>query len=227
MKTDLEVQQDVMNELRWEPLLKAAEIGVAVKQGVVTLSGKVNSYNQKLAAEKAAKRVSEVRAVAEEIEVGMLTSLQRTDAEIAASILQTLKWHGEIEEDNIRVKVEGGVVSLEGQVEWGYQKQATEKAVELLTGVKRVYNYITIKPTLPSADIRDKISAALVRSATVDAEKISVEVTGNTATLRGAVRSFAEKEDAEKAAWSAPGISRVESLLSVESPSYVFDSDGN
>ncbi|RYF87971.1 MAG: BON domain-containing protein [Chitinophagaceae bacterium] len=227
MKTDLDVQRDVINELKWEPLLKAAGIGVAVKNGVVTLSGKVSSYAQKLAAEKAAKRVAEVKAVAEDIEVGLLSDSARTDTELAEAILQTLKWNCEIEEDKIKVKVEDGRVYLEGQVEWDYQKQVTERAIEHLTGVKKVYNYITIKPKVPAEDLKERIIASLIRSATVDSERVMVDVSGGTATLHGVVRSFAEKEDAEKAAWSAPGITTVESLLIIESPSYVFDSEDN
>lgn len=215
MKTDYEIQQDVMNQLKWDPFLKSSEIGVAVKDGIVTLSGHVDIYSKKIEAERAAKKVSGVRAVAEDIVVGMTPEFRKTDAEIAAAVLDALKWNSSVDEKQIRVKVEDGVVTLEGEVEWEYQRMSAKNAVIHLTGVKSVINTILLKTKATPKDIQQKITAAFHRAATVDAEKVVVEVNGNKAILRGSVRSFAEKDDAEEAAWSAPGISLVENNLTV------------
>lgn len=215
MKTDYEIQQDVMNQLKWDPFLKSSEIGVAVKDGIVTLSGHVDIYSKKIEAERAAKKVSGVRAVAEDIVVGMTPEFRKTDAEIAAAVLDALKWNSSVDEKQIRVKVEDGVVTLEGEVEWEYQRMSAKNAVVHLTGVKSVINTILLKTKATPKDIQQKITAAFHRAANVDAEKVVVEVNGNKAILRGSVRSFAEKDDAEEAAWSAPGISLVENNLTV------------
>ncbi|PZR25532.1 MAG: ornithine aminotransferase [Citrobacter freundii] len=221
MTTDRQIQQGVKEELDWEPHLDTARIGVTVLNGVVTLSGEVSNYAKKLAASNAAKRVHGVKAVVEELEVGIPTSDQRTDEAIAQAVLDTIKWHCELDETRISVKVDHGAVYLEGQVEWAYQKDTAGKAVMNLVGVKQVNNYITIKPKITAGDLKDRISAALLRSATVDASGISVDIWDSKATLKGTVRSLAEKEDAEKAAWSAPGILRVDNLLTVEVPQFV------
>lgn len=216
MKTDLEIQQDVMNELKWQPFLKSANIGVAVKNGIVTLSGIVDNYSQKIEAEKAAKKVTGVKAIAEDIQIGVSPTLQKTDAEIAESVMNALKWHTAVPEEKIKVKVENGIVTLEGELEWEYQRNSAKKAVNNLLGVRNVINLISIKPVVTAFDVRAKISQALHRTATVDAERVSIEVVGNKVTLNGKIRSFAEKEDVEDAAWCAPGVSRVESHLEVE-----------
>jgi osmotically-inducible protein OsmY len=222
MKTDNQIQKDVMEELSWEPFLNESEIGVAVKNGVVTLSGIVDSYSKKLSAEKAAKKVTGVKAVAEDIQVGISPSYRKSDTEIAEAILNALKWHTAVQDEKVKIKVEDGIVKLEGEVEWEYQRTNARTAVENLTGVRSIINLITVKPRIAATDIEKKISAALHRSATFDAERIQVDVVGNKAILKGKVRSFAEKDDAENAAWSAPGIVSVENKIEIEVPSYAF-----
>jgi len=223
MKSDLQIQKDVMEEIKWEPFLKSSEIGVAVKNGVVTLSGQVDAYSKKLAAEKAAKKVSGVKAVAEDIQVGVSPSFRKTDAEIAEAVLNALKWHSAVQEEKIKIKVEDGYVRLDGEVDWAYQRNSAQSAIENLTDVKSVLNLITVKPLAKPSEIQQKISSAFRRSATIDAAKISVEVFGGKVTLRGKVRSFGEKDDAEHAAWSAPGVVSVTSELKIDEPEYAFD----
>jgi osmotically-inducible protein OsmY len=223
MKNDTQIQKDVMEELRWEPFLSASEIGVAVKNGIVTLSGKVDTYSKKLLAERATKRVGGVKAVAEDIQVGISPAFRKTDTEIAEAVLNALKWHTAVQEEKIKIKVEDGNVKLEGEVEWEYQRSNAKMAIENLAGVRSVINLITVKPKVTPADIQQKISSAFHRSATVDATKITAEVNGGRIVLRGKVRSIAEKEDAETAAWSAPGISSVDSRLEIEIPEYAFE----
>lgn len=221
MKTDLEIQQDVMNELKWQPFLKSANIGVAVKNGIVTLSGIVDSYGQKIDAEKAVRKVIGVKAIAEDMQIGVSPSLKKTDAEIAESVMSALKWHAAVPDERIKVKVENGFVTLDGEVEWEYQRNSAKNAVNNLVGVRNVINLISVKPRVTAFDVRTKISDALHRTATVDAEKVSIEVEGNKIILNGKVRSFAEKQDVEDAAWCAPGVSKIESHLEVE-PVEVF-----
>jgi osmotically-inducible protein OsmY len=222
MKTDPEIQKDVMEELRWEPILNASEIGVAVKNGIVTLSGTVDTYGKKIAAEEAAKSVLGVKAVAEEIEVKIGSFAKKNDVEIAEAVLRSLKWHTSIPEDKIKVKVENGWVTLEGEVDWEYQKNAAKNTTENLLGVKGISNLITVKPSVTAKDVKDKISAAFHRSATLDSEKISIEIRGNKAVLSGTVRSWAEKEDAANAAWNAQGITSVENKLVIDTEVYAF-----
>jgi len=223
MKTDMQVQRDVIEQLQFEPILNAAEIGVAVKNGIVTLSGKVDSYFKKMAAERAVKKVAGVKAVAEDLQVGISPAFRKTDAEIAESVFNTLKWHTSIPDEKLKVKVENGVVTLEGEVEWEYQRNAAKIAVDSLSGVVRINNCITIKPLATASNVKQKISAALYRSATIDADKITVEILGNRVILSGKVRSFAEQEDAVSAAWSTPGVNFVENKLKVaEAEELVF-----
>lgn len=223
MRSDIQIQKDVMEELRWEPFLNASEIGVAVKDGVVTLSGQVDAYSKKLSAEKVAKRVAGVKAVAEDIQVGISPGYRKTDTEVAEAVLNALKWHTMIPEEKVKVKVEDGDVKLEGEVEWEYQRSQAKSAIENLTGVRSVMNLITVKPKISVADLKQKISAAFHRSATIDAEKITTEVSGSKVLLRGKVRSFAEKDDAEIAAWNAPGVISVESKLEIEEPEFAYE----
>lgn len=223
MKSDIEIQRDVMEEIKWEPFLNASEIGVAVKNGIVTLSGMVDNYSKKASAEKAAKRVVGVKAVAEEIQVGISPNFKKTDTEIAEAVLNALKWHTAVQEEKIKIKVEDGIVKLEGEVEWEYQRTNAKTAIENLSGVRSVINLINVKPKITSTDIKQKINAAFHRSATIDSGKVTVEVEGSKVTLTGKVRSFVEKEDAERAAWAAPGVISVVSKIEIEVPEFVFE----
>lgn len=223
MKKDSQIQKDVMDELKWDPQLNAAAIGVAVKDGIVTLSGSVDSYAKKLAAEKDAKKVSGVRAIAEDIQIGVSPSSRKSDTEIANAVLDALKWHAGVRDEKINVNVENGIVRLEGEVEWEYERANAKKAIENLDGVRSIVNLLAIKPKFSTTDIQQKIGAAFQRNAAIDAGKIKVEVSGSRVTLRGTVRSFAEKEDAEIAAWNAPGVVSVTSFLQVEQPEYAFE----
>lgn len=223
MKNDLQIQKDVMEELKWQPLLTSSQIGVAVKNGIVTLSGIVDSYPKKLAAERAAKTVSGVKAVAEDIQVGISPQYRKTDAEIAEAILTALQWNPSIQEEKIKLKVEDGFVTLEGEVEWEFERDNVQNAVKDVAGVRLVTNLITLKPRVKPDEIEGKIKAAFHRSATVDAQKVNVNVMGGKVSLYGSVRSFAEKKDAEEAAWNAPGVTTVESNLSIEIPEYEYE----
>src|SRR5688572_22295518 len=216
MKSDLQIQKDVIEELRWEPFLNSSEIGVAVKNGIVTLSGQVDSYSKKLLAEKAAKKVAGVKAVAEDIQVGILPGFRKTDTEIAEAVLNALKWHAAVIDEKIKIKVEDGNVKLEGEVEWEYQRTSIKSSIVNLVGVRSVVNLIKVKPKITPSEIEQKIKAAFQRSATIDAEKITAEVFKGEVTLLGKVRSFVEKEDAEAAAWNAPGVTSVVSKLEIE-----------
>jgi osmotically-inducible protein OsmY len=222
MKSDAQIQKDVMAELDWQPILNAAQIGVAVHEGVVTLTGIVDSYTKKITAENAAKKVSGVKAVAEDIQVGSSPNYNKTDTEIAEAVLNTLKWHAAVMEDRIRIKVEKGFVTLEGEVEWEYQRTAAKSAIENLAGIKMIYNFISVKPRVTVPDLKSKINAALHRSAQIDANGIKVEISGNKVILSGTVHSIQEKEDADAAAWMAPGVSSVENRIAIHFPEYAF-----
>ena len=223
MKSDNQIQKDVMEELKWQPFLNASEIGVAVKNGIVTLSGQIDTYSKKLSAENAAKKVTGVKAIAEDIQIGVSPAYNKTDAEIAEAVLNALKWHTAVQEEKVKIKVENGNVKLEGEVEWEYQRTSAKTAIENLTGVRSVFNLITVKPKIAASDIEQKISAAFHRSATIDSKKITAEVMGSRVTLRGTVRSFTEKEDAENVAWNAPGVISVTSKIEIEVPEYAFE----
>lgn len=216
MKTDKDLQMDVLDELAWEPSINEAEIGVSVKDGVVTLSGYCESYGQKFAAERAVERVSGVRAYADELHVNLPTTHARTDSEIAHAAADALKWHVDVPDDKVKARVVNGWVTLEGSSDWQYQKTAAESAVRYLTGVKGVINSIQVKPVAVSTyDVSRRIKQALHRTAQLDAEHITVESVGGKVTLKGTVRSWPERHDAEYAAWSAPGVTDVEDKLTV------------
>jgi osmotically-inducible protein OsmY len=213
MKTDSELRRDVERELEWDPSIDARNIGVAAKNGVVTLTGYVSSYSDKWRAERIAKRVSGVTALANEIEVKLST--ERTDPDIAEAARAALKADSRLPADRIKVIVERGWVTLEGTVDYYYQKSAAESDVRYLTGVRGVTNALVVTPKVSPTDIRMKIEEALKRSAQLDANRISVETEGSKVVLSGTVRSWAEREEAEMAAWAAPGVTQVENKIKV------------
>ena len=211
--TDQEIQTNVMAELRWDPSIPATEIGVVVKDGVVTLTGTVDTYMKKWRAEEVAHRVNGVIAVANDIQVRSIG--ERTDSEIAAAAVYALNWNSTIPQGKVHVTVDKGWITLKGEVEWQYQRQEAERVVRRLLGVKGVSNLITVKPAASPSDLKRKIQDALVRNAQIDADGITVEVEGSKTILKGKVRSWAEREEAERVAWLAPGITSVDNRISL------------
>jgi osmotically-inducible protein OsmY len=216
MRTDSEIQRDIEDELRWDPSLDNDDIAVSVRDGVVTLAGYVKSYLDKWHAERVAGRVKGVKAIANDLNVKLPSSSERPDPDIARAIVDALKWNIAVPADRIKAKVDKGWVTLEGDVDWHFQREAAERSVRSLTGVKGVTNLITVRVRTTPEDVKQKIKNALERSAQFDADRIIVEVEGNKAILKGTVRSYAEKRDAERAARNAPGITEVENKLTVD-----------
>ena len=215
MKSDSEIERDVREELQWDPDLNAEDIAVSVKNGVVMLTGFTRSYTDRYEAEAAAKRVAGVHAVANDIEVRLPAIDQRPDPDIARDAVAALKSQLPISHENIKVIVKDGWITLEGAAEWQYQKTTAESAVRKIKGVKGVTNVIQLKPAVQPTDIQRKIQDAFRRSAEVDANRITVEAKGGEVILKGTVRAWIEREEAERVAWSAPGVTRVEDRIVV------------
>ena len=216
MKTDAQIKEDVLDELAFQPNVDETQIGVIVENGVVTLSGVVNTYSKKLAAETAAKGIDGVKAVALDVEVKYGTDYKKTDKEVAKAIVDAFEWNSSVPQDDITIKVENGWVYLSGEVQWSYQKNAAKNAIENLYGVRGVSNTIKLKNSIKPTEVKDKIKKAFQRLATLDADVIIVESHGHSVTLRGKVHSIKEKEDAEKAAYNAPGVYDVKNELKVQ-----------
>ena len=215
MRSDSEIERDVKDELQWDPDLDATNIAVSVKDGVVTLAGYVKSYTDKYEAEAAAKRVASVRAVANDLEVRLPSVDERPDPDIARDAVAAIKSQLPISSEHIKVVVKNGWVNLEGQVEWQYQRSTAENAVRRIKGVKGVSNLIQLRPRAQPEDIKRKIQEAFKRNAEVDANRIMVETNGSEVILKGTVRSWVEREEAERVAWSAPGVTKVEDRIAV------------
>jgi len=215
--TDLELKRSVESELRWEPSLKAPEaIGVGVKDGVVTLSGYVESYPEKLAAERAAARVSGVKAIVNKLEVRLPFSSERTDEDIARAAVNALEWTSSIPKEKIKITVDKGWITLKGAVDWLDQRTAVEDAVKSLTGVKGVLNLIEVRPAVRRDVVKNAIEDALKRLAELDAQRIQVDTVGSKVILRGTVRSWLERKEAERVAWQAPGVTEVDNQIEVD-----------
>jgi osmotically-inducible protein OsmY len=214
-QTDEDIQREVLLELKWDAVIAPNEVGVAVKNGVVTLSGYVDTFTKKWAAERAALRVRGVKGVANEVEVRLPSTAERTDPEITEAAARALALDSLVPEDAVKVAVSQGRVTLRGEVEWQYQRREAERVVRNLRGVRSVSNLITLRPrTGPSPDeLRKKIEDALVRTAETDAENITVTTEGSKVILSGAVRSWAEAQEAERVAWRAPGVAEVENRI--------------
>jgi len=213
---DVDLKNDILSELKYEPGVKTSDIGVLVKDGTVTLNGFTSSYWEKANAVRAAKRVVGVNAIADDIQVKLPGSFNRTDGDIASAAAQQIKWSPTIPVDKVKVTVRDGWLTLEGEVEWWFEKNAAENAVHYLMGVKGVSNSISIKPKLSAIAIESDIHAAFKRSAMLDANEVAVSTSGNTVTLRGEVRTFAERDEVDRIAWAAPGVMLVVNELTVK-----------
>ena len=215
MRTDAEIKRDVESELRWAPELDETDIAVKTSNGVTTLTGFVKTYIEKYEAERAAKRVKGVEAVANDLEVRLASDMTITDPELARNAVQALRTELPFVHDRIKVVVDHGVVRLEGSLDWAYQRDWAEKAVRNLKGMKSLLNLMAVTPRVQPSDVKKKIQAAFMRSAQLDADRISVESRDGEVILRGKVRSWAEREQAQKTAWAAPGVTQVKNEISV------------
>jgi len=218
MRTDEEIQRDVLEELKWDARVQPNEIGVTVQDGVVALMGWVDNYGKKWAAERTTHRVRGVMAVANDIEVRLPSTAERTDTDVATAATRALEWDAFVPIERLEVTVANGWVTLKGEVEWEFQRRAAERAVRRLSGVRGVTNLVAVQPRVnPSPpELRRRIGDALIRSATTDAQRITIDTEGGTVILKGAVRSWLEREEAERISWSAPGVTAVENRVTVD-----------
>jgi osmotically-inducible protein OsmY len=216
MKNNAELQKDVQDAIKWEPLLNAAEIGVTVKEGVVTLTGTVDSYAKKSQAEEATKNVTGVKAVVEKIEIKFGNYGKKDSTEIANEILEALKWNWEVPKDKVKVRVEDGWVTLDGELQWNSQKEAAKKAIGSLVGIKGITDNIKVKSETYNQIEKDDIERALLRNWSIDEKSIHVKIAGSKVTLTGIVNSLYQREEAERIAWNAPGVWNVENKLVIE-----------
>ena len=216
MKKDADLRADVLTELSWDPLVPEARVGVTVDEGVVTLTGHLDTYAEKVAAKRAAERVGGVKAIAVEIDVIPIGAHRRSDTEIAAAIEHALSWNTAVPQDRIRVTVEKGWVTLEGEVDWNFQRRSVERLIRPLKGVVGISDTIQLKPLAIPTNLANRIQEALTRQAIREARRIAVSVDGGVVTLRGHVHSWAERSAAEGATWSAPGVSKVNNQVTVE-----------
>lgn len=216
MKSDAELKTDVLAELTFDPAVNATDVGVIVKDGVVTITGHLNTFAEKYAAEHAVRRVKGVKAIAMEADVKLAAAHKRSDSEIAAAAENAIKWHALVPSDKVQITVERGWVSLRGELEWDYQRRSVEKAIRPLLGVTGISNYITIKPQPVPANLHKRIEDALTRQALREAKRIEVQVDGSRVTLRGKVHSWAERDAAQGVVWSSPGVATVINDLTVE-----------
>jgi osmotically-inducible protein OsmY len=214
MKSDNEIRRDVERELEWEPSIDERRIGVSVVDGVVTLSGEVSSYAEKWKAERVVERVEGVRGIANELEVE--TTIRPSDADIAQAAVNALQWNVLVPDDQIKVKVEHGWITLKGEVAYDYERRAAERAVRNIPGVRGISNLVTIRPRVEPENLKEKIEETFKREAILDAQRVRVEVNGSEVTLRGTVRSWLERHEAEKVAWSAPGVTAVHNRITIE-----------
>jgi osmotically-inducible protein OsmY len=213
--TNQELKQHVQNALDWEPSVDQRDIGVSVDQGVVTLRGNVRSYAEKAAAERVTLRVYGVKAVADDLEVRLASGYERTDTDIAQAAVAALMWNTVVPPDRVTVAVTKGWVTSKGTLEWQYQKDAVARAIRDLAGVKGIANEIIVKPRVSTTDVQAKIEAAFKRSAEIDARRVSVSAQGGKITLTGNVHSWAERREAERAAWAAPGVVQVDDRITI------------
>ena len=213
--TDKELMQHVQSALEWEPSVDATDIGVSVDAGVVTLRGNVGSYMEKLGAERVVLRVYGVKALANDLVVHLVSEYERTDTEIAQAAVAALKWNTNVPNERITVTVKGGQLTLNGTLDWQYQKDAAARSVRDFTGVTGVINYIIVQPRVKTMDVRDKIEAAFKRSAEIDARRVNVTAQDGKIILSGNVHSWAERQEAERAAWAAPGVTQVDDRLAI------------